>query len=72
MRNRKSIAVTVALAFVITLITAVGSAAQNASNVHPVKVPQGAKQKVQGVVSVRSGDSFKVRVMNVKNCAEPF
>ena len=61
MRNRKSIAVTVALAFVIMLITAVGSAAQNASNVHPVKVPQGAKQKVQGVVSIRSGDTFKVR-----------
>ena len=61
MRNRKSIAVLVALAFVITLMTAVGSSAQSASNVRPVQVPQGEKQKVQGVVSVRSGDSFKVR-----------
>ena len=61
MRNRKSIAVLAALAFVITLMTAVGSSAQSASNVHAVQVPQGAKQKVQGIVSVRSGDSFKVR-----------
>jgi outer membrane protein OmpA-like peptidoglycan-associated protein len=50
-----------ALAFVITLITAVGSVAQSASSAHPVQVPQGQKQKIQGVVSIRSGDSFKVR-----------
>jgi len=49
------------LAFVIALITAVGVSAQNASNAHPVQVPQGEKRKVQGVVSFRSGDSFKVR-----------
>jgi len=61
MRNRKSIAVLMALAFVIALITAVGVSAQNASNAHPVQVPQGEKRKVQGVVSFRSGDSFKVR-----------
>jgi OmpA-OmpF porin, OOP family len=61
MRNRKSIAVLMVLAFVIALITAVGVSAQNASNAHPVQVPQGEKRKVQGVVSFRSGDSFKVR-----------
>jgi OOP family OmpA-OmpF porin len=61
MRNRKSIAVLVALAFAITLMTAVGSLAQSASNVRPSPVPQGQKQKVQGIVSVRSGDTFKVR-----------
>ncbi len=61
MRNRKSIGVLVALAFVITLMTAVGSSAQSASNAHPVQVPQGEKQKIQGVVSIRSGDTFKVR-----------
>jgi OmpA-OmpF porin, OOP family len=61
MRNRKSFAVQVALAFMITLMTAVGSSAQSASSAHPVQVPQGQKQKVQGVVSIRSGDSFKVR-----------
>jgi len=45
----------------MTLLTASLSLAQNATNSHPVKVPQGEKQKVQGVVSVRSGDAFKVR-----------
>lgn len=61
MSNRKSIAVLMVLAFVIALITAIGVSAQNASNAHPVQVPQGEKRKVQGVVSFRSGDSFKVR-----------
>jgi outer membrane protein OmpA-like peptidoglycan-associated protein len=42
-------------------MTAIGSSAQSAGNVHPVQVPQGTKQKVQGVVSVRNGDAFKVR-----------
>ena len=49
------------LAFVITLMTAVEAAAQGAGNAHLVPVPQGQKLKVQGVVSIRNGDSFKVR-----------
>jgi OOP family OmpA-OmpF porin len=61
MREKKSIAVLVALAFLATLLTAVGALAQNASNIRPAPVPQGQKQKVQGVVSIRSGDMFKVR-----------
>ena len=61
MRNRKSIAVLVALAFVTTLMIAVESSAQNATNAHLVPVPQGQKLKVQGVVSIRNGDTFKVR-----------
>lgn len=61
MSNRKSIAVLMVLAFVIALITAMGVSAQSASNAHPVQVPPGEKRKVQGVVSFRSGDSFKVR-----------
>jgi outer membrane protein OmpA-like peptidoglycan-associated protein len=61
MKNRKSVAVLVVLAFVITLAAAVVSSAQNANNTHPVQVPQGQKQKVQGVVSFRNGDTFKVR-----------
>jgi len=61
MRNRKATAVLMVPAFVIALITAIGVSAQNASNAHPVQVPQGEKRKVQGVVSFRSGDSFKVR-----------
>lgn len=61
MRNRKSIAVTVALAFVMTLLTTLAVSAQNAASAHLVAVPDGQKLKVQGVVSVRNGDSFKVR-----------
>src|SRR5258705_5112165 len=62
MRTTKHVAVLlVALAFVITLLTAVGSPAQSRASAHLVPVPQGQKQKVQGVVSIRSGDSFKVR-----------
>ncbi len=61
MRDRKSIVVLVTLAFVITLLTAVGASAQSATSARPVQVPQGQKQKIQGVVNIRSGDSFKVR-----------
>jgi outer membrane protein OmpA-like peptidoglycan-associated protein len=61
MKNRKSVAVLVALAFVLTLITAVGASAQSATSSRPNPIPQGQKQKIQGVVSVRSGDAFKVR-----------
>ena len=61
MRNRKSIAVLVALAFAITLMTAVGVSGQGVTKAHLVPVAQGQKFKAQGVVSTRSGDSFKVR-----------
>jgi len=60
-QSKASITVLVGLAFVITLMSAVASAGQSANSAHPVQVPQGQKQKVQGVVSIRSGDSFKVR-----------
>src|SRR6185369_17650134 len=61
MKNRKSIAVPVGLACTVMLMTAIGSSAQSADNTHPVRVAQGQKQKVQGIVSIRNGDSFKVR-----------
>ena len=61
MRNRKSIGVLAALALVFTLMTAVRASAQSADNTHPSPVPQGEKRKVQGVVSIRNGDTFKVR-----------
>src|SRR5258708_10146044 len=61
MRNKKSIALTVAVACLITLITVTGSFAQGLGNAHLVPVPQGEKTKIQGVVSLRNGDSFKVR-----------
>jgi outer membrane protein OmpA-like peptidoglycan-associated protein len=60
MKNRKSFAVLVALAFALTLTVAVGSSAQSAANVRSVPVPQGQKAKIQGVVSVRKGDHFTV------------
>jgi OOP family OmpA-OmpF porin len=61
MRNGKSIAMLVAVFFVVTLMSAVAVSAQNATNTHPVTVPQGEKRKIQGVVSMRNGDNFKVR-----------
>lgn len=61
MRNRKSIAVLMALTFLVTLLVAVGAQAQNADNTTPSPVPQGEKRKIQGVVSIRNGDMFKVR-----------
>jgi OOP family OmpA-OmpF porin len=57
-RNSK---VLLALAFVVTLLASGSAAPQNSSNARPVQVPQGEKVKIQGVVSIRSGDSFKVR-----------
>jgi endonuclease YncB( thermonuclease family) len=60
MRNRNSITVGVALLFV-ALLAAVGASGQNADNTHPAQVPQGQKQKIQGIVSIRNGDAFKVR-----------
>jgi len=58
MRHRKLMAGLAALTFIVFL-TATQSSAQN-----PVRVPQGEKVKVQGVVSLRSGDTFKVREVN--------
>jgi len=51
----------VAVAFMTIAIQAVGVSGQNANSARPLQVPQGVKQKIQGVVSTRSGDSFKVR-----------
>jgi len=61
MRDRKSIAVLLTLAFLTTLVAAVGALAQSATNARSVQVPQGQKQKVQGVVGDRKGDYFTVR-----------
>jgi outer membrane protein OmpA-like peptidoglycan-associated protein len=63
MRSFKSIAGLVAVACLIFL-TATGASAQSADNARPVQVPQGAKQKIQGVVSLRNGDMFKVRAVD--------
>jgi len=58
--NRNSM-ITLALAFVMTLLAAVGVSAQGADDAHRVPVPQGQKLKVQGVVGTRKGDMFTVR-----------
>ena len=61
MRNKTSTAGLVAIAFLFLSLMAVKTSAQNATNVHALNVSQGEKQKIQGVVSIRNGDSFKVR-----------
>jgi len=61
MRNNKSFAGPVAVAFVLLLTATVAAYAQGTSNSHPSPVAAGQKVKVQGVVSVRNGDLFKVR-----------
>ena len=45
-------------------LAAVPAAGQGARKAYPVEVPHGQKVKVQGVVSLRSGDTFKVREVN--------
>jgi outer membrane protein OmpA-like peptidoglycan-associated protein len=64
MRNSKSIAGLLAIAVTFLILTAMPSLAQSSKDVHPVQVPQGSKQKITGVVSVRAGDTFKVRDVN--------
>jgi outer membrane protein OmpA-like peptidoglycan-associated protein len=62
MRNKTLTAAgLVAIAFLWVSLIAIKSSAQNATNVHPVTVSQGDKQKIQGVVSIRNGDTFKIR-----------
>lgn len=58
MRKNRSIAGLVALAITFLILTAMPSLAQD---VRSVQVSQGSKQKIQGVVSLRNGDMFKVR-----------
>jgi len=63
MRNLKPLAGLVAIACFVFMAPA-GAYAQNSDNSRPVQVPQGTKQKVQGVVSSRNGDEFKVRAVD--------
>lgn len=63
MRNIKSMSWLAAVACLLVLFTQ-GASAQNADNSRPVQVPEGTKQKVQGVVSIRNLDTFKVRAVD--------
>src|ERR1044072_4722260 len=51
----------VSIAIVFLMLSTVRLSAQSATNSTPVQVPEGTKQKIQGVVSSRNGDTFKVR-----------
>lgn len=64
MRNIKSISWVVAVAACLLFLLVAGASAQNADNSRPVQVPQGTKQKIQGVVSIRDRDMFKVRAVD--------
>jgi outer membrane protein OmpA-like peptidoglycan-associated protein len=64
MRSKRSIGLVAGIAIVLGLMTTVESFGQGASKAHLVPVAEGQKLKVQGVVSVRNGDSFKVRDIN--------
>src|SRR5688572_17865641 len=61
MRNKTSTAGLVVIAFLFLSVIAVETSAQNVKNVRALTVAQGEKQKIQGVVSIRNGDAFKVR-----------
>jgi len=63
MRNLKPLVGLVAVVCLVFLAAA-GAYAQTAENSRPVQVPQGTKQKIQGVVSSRNGDEFKVRAVD--------
>lgn len=61
MTNNRTMAGLLSIVFVFLVVAAPRASAQNATNVRPVQVAQGQKQKIQGVVSIRNGDMFKVR-----------
>jgi len=62
MKTYRSISGALVAAIILSL-GAMGAFAQGAKNAHVVPVPAGQKMKVQGVVSTREGDTFKVRDM---------
>ena len=48
-------------AILLVVLNVAGVWAQGVKNAHPVRAPQGVKQKLQGVISIRENDSFKMR-----------
>src|SRR6476620_6675021 len=59
----KTISVGILLLVALFLIAMTGSASfsQGAKNARLVPVPQGSKQKIQGVIATRENDTFKMR-----------
>jgi len=53
-------AVTASIVVVLILIV-YNASGQGVKNAHFVPVPQGSKQKLQGVISIRENDTFKMR-----------
>ena len=58
MKSRARILIIATILFALGTIGAVG---QGAKNAHFVPVPNGSKQKLQGVIATRENDSFKMR-----------
>ena len=50
-----------AAALMFLIVSVLSVSGQGIKNAHFVPVPQGTKQKLQGVVSIRDNDSFKMR-----------
>ena len=61
MSTKAGIGVLMAAAVMSVVFNVVGVQAQGAKNAHLVPAPQGVKQKLQGVISTRENDSFKMR-----------
>lgn len=60
-KDIRSIAIRVVAVAAMAMTAVIGARAQNSDNTRPVTVPQGEKVKLQGIVSSRNGDMFKVR-----------
>ena len=61
MKTKAQMTGLVAAAFIALLLNVPAVSGQGVKNATPVQVPQGQKVKVQGVVSIRDNDMFKVR-----------
>jgi outer membrane protein OmpA-like peptidoglycan-associated protein len=58
--NTRMVGLTTATIMFLAL-SVIGVWGQGVKNAHLVPVPEGAKQRVQGVISTREGDSFRMR-----------
>jgi OmpA-OmpF porin, OOP family len=61
MKNYRTVGGLLSVAIMMISLFAIQASAQGVKSAHVVPVPAGTKLKVQGVVSTRDGDTFKVR-----------